>query len=527
MRNVFVPINSLPDEILSTVFSFTQAADATVSGRPMQVATRLSSVCERWRNVAISDALMWSEMLVPMSSHAFEQFSEYLARSKGSPISIEFGDAHVLFDVSSDIARILCEKSHRFKKLVLNTLSTDSVDIEHYEMACPILEHLTVYCRFDGLDPFPLLFHNQLPALRTLEVNLSNELPTPVFPNLTSLILRNYHPKTSLLAFLDMLEGVPLLEFMQIVGDGPLEDEDPPLSRVVKLSKLSSLKLEACNSRLILSYLHLSPLDIVIDDYLAFAQMEEGAGENLLQAIPLDCSHLGAMSYPDTLHLALEGACLYTEITTITGNHCCITDKASTIVALLEIPAMMIPTLSSLRAREMFRNLRKLSISNTEGTPSYPVIPDEEWVRLLHHLHNLQHLSVQCFQPEGLTRALMSHHDVTNLLAVRQLKTLDWEPWKTSEVADQAGWLDDWDRAIEYRGAQAAPIIQVRIGLYSEARHDLLSWDIEHHVSTWIDAGVEVLHIKIGDEFVKKDGLLYLSVSCYLLTLLFLGVFEE
>ena len=82
-RNALAPISSLPPEVFA-IFSFSCS-----SGKPDDNLTqiRLSHVCHQWREIALSQPLLWSH--VDFTTLSSAGTAEILARAKSSPLYLE------------------------------------------------------------------------------------------------------------------------------------------------------------------------------------------------------------------------------------------------------------------------------------------------------------------------------------------------------------------------------------------------------------------------------------------------------
>ncbi|TFK67475.1 hypothetical protein BDN72DRAFT_734099, partial [Pluteus cervinus] len=83
-RNSFLPISSMPNEVLSHIFLLCRGRDydsscTTVSMRNL---LRLTWVCHDWRTIALSTASLWAQ-IGKANLHWAE---ECLARSKQAPL---------------------------------------------------------------------------------------------------------------------------------------------------------------------------------------------------------------------------------------------------------------------------------------------------------------------------------------------------------------------------------------------------------------------------------------------------------
>ncbi|KAG8713440.1 hypothetical protein FRC08_013252 [Ceratobasidium sp. 394] len=96
MFNLSMPIGSLPDEILASIFDIAIVTSSTPDHpwyHRQDVLTTISSVSTRWRQVAIQMRSFWSNIHITKSPNCREPFSSdlvalWLERSRGAPIHI-------------------------------------------------------------------------------------------------------------------------------------------------------------------------------------------------------------------------------------------------------------------------------------------------------------------------------------------------------------------------------------------------------------------------------------------------------
>jgi hypothetical protein len=85
-RNTFVPILSLPTEILSIIFSLLPSFGILDPSLPI-APTPISHVCHRWRDISLNMPYLWSHInftkLTPAGT------AEMLARAKMAPLHLE------------------------------------------------------------------------------------------------------------------------------------------------------------------------------------------------------------------------------------------------------------------------------------------------------------------------------------------------------------------------------------------------------------------------------------------------------
>ncbi len=85
-RNALAPISRLPPETLAEIFSLLFSADASEYS-PYMKGIRVTHVCHRWREVALSSPHLWNHII--FNKLKLAGFTEILARAKMSPLHFE------------------------------------------------------------------------------------------------------------------------------------------------------------------------------------------------------------------------------------------------------------------------------------------------------------------------------------------------------------------------------------------------------------------------------------------------------
>lgn len=165
--NARVPrINSLPVEMLSEIFRHLSSPDAV----------RLSHVCRHWRQVALDDPCLWTDVsLGPGTSSWPSAVAEILSRSRQLPISVAV-KMPTYNPFRLDVARILAKHMAHVRALHVTLTSPDALDSLQIIFGQPAPLADTLSMNFDRsmretLDLNPMLLANTgWPALRTVSL---------------------------------------------------------------------------------------------------------------------------------------------------------------------------------------------------------------------------------------------------------------------------------------------------------------------------------------------------------------------
>ncbi|KAJ7493170.1 hypothetical protein B0H11DRAFT_951134 [Mycena galericulata] len=193
------PVFTLPNEIVSEIFSHVLPV---YPGCPPAVSpTLLSSVCRKWREIALSTPNLWRaiSITIPMDSHIFESkwrlLETWLARSRKSPLSINLADDRHAEALDSEIApfiQAILPHCNRWEYLSLLVADPDVFSLIQGDM--PLLRHLQI-----GVTPSmthsnvdPVVLFQRAPQLQTVTL-LSSLPPEIILPwaQLTWLQARN------------------------------------------------------------------------------------------------------------------------------------------------------------------------------------------------------------------------------------------------------------------------------------------------------------------------------------------------
>ena len=266
--NDFAPVNRLPPEMLSYIFS-TQLSLCNRTVFRSDFRTRFDEynalhwrrlftrVCRRWRTIGLGTPEAWSYINVSSNS---EQFREYLARSKDHPLSISLGTQfpnlrEVLGPIGPRLRRIdLTITSPHIDAVSPSVLGFDAPNVHCATFACYRDKCLADYGG-SGHSPetqWVEIFGQRHSPLRALALSLATDwLPSNTFAQLTHLTLgcSKYITRSSASGLLTLLRNTPKLEFFHIVRlsfDLSIANDSPYAYVQVKLDCMRSLVFDVC-----------------------------------------------------------------------------------------------------------------------------------------------------------------------------------------------------------------------------------------------------------------------------------------
>ncbi|KAI0654727.1 hypothetical protein C8Q70DRAFT_1024915 [Cubamyces menziesii] len=127
--NALAPVNNLPSEILTTVFSYASDSASSVC------IICISHVCRVWRAIALQTPALWTRICLndPVAIEAF------LERSKSLPVTVSFKTSHTPVKTS---LQLVMSSAHRLRglnvEILPNTTGMENV-INRIHFAAPIL----------------------------------------------------------------------------------------------------------------------------------------------------------------------------------------------------------------------------------------------------------------------------------------------------------------------------------------------------------------------------------------------------
>lgn len=232
-HNHLAPINRLPPEILASGVFF--ALKVSI-GPKKRAWINVTHVCRRWRDDALSDASLWTE--IGGSRLSKEWLHATLKRSRSMPL---FVSVEMMWQ--TEALFFVMRHAGRFKKLRIqrkNFLSMKTI-LAWLGRPAPLLEQLDLSTSDPIIVP-PMLFAGESPKLRylSLDVNCQVAAGSPFLLNITHLNLRAIRRKYALEQLVDLFSSTPALQHLSlfnIVAAGAATQEP------VSLHNLMSLRL--------------------------------------------------------------------------------------------------------------------------------------------------------------------------------------------------------------------------------------------------------------------------------------------
>lgn len=236
-RNALMPINHLPVELLTKIFSIVRRLnwkpsvtlsrimiwqDVSSSADPLASVT-LSHVCRHWRRVALNDPLLWVDiderfLRSPIALNIIE-------RSQSALLNVR-----LTAPCYPEIVRFVQEKGPRIHELHL--LATVLVQDQAYardgltqlDFEALELEDLSMECE----TPVPLLFGDRTPRLKRLCLMHLPRLPPNRFSTLTHLAMTDCTPPGS--EIIQFLSHTPALQELIITNNNHSRNFVPSFS---------------------------------------------------------------------------------------------------------------------------------------------------------------------------------------------------------------------------------------------------------------------------------------------------------
>ncbi|KAK1225767.1 hypothetical protein PQX77_011286 [Marasmius sp. AFHP31] len=161
-RSLHSPIRKLPPEILRRIFSYACALDPTIEYPYRSTAFRISSVCSRWREIALQSPGLWASLNVLLSARSLIPVRLAVARSQNHPLSLRLSGTWGEDNACRDLFYFLMAQSERWLYVDFSEASPDAVDMLEDLSFTPLLETITFAARdgtsiFDPVRPAPRL----------------------------------------------------------------------------------------------------------------------------------------------------------------------------------------------------------------------------------------------------------------------------------------------------------------------------------------------------------------------------------
>jgi hypothetical protein len=307
LRNALAPVNSLPDELLLSIFSLLSSTDAWTA-RPRGGSLWLSVVgtCQRWRNIAHSFPPLWSRIDFGNDVSKLRYAHHFIRLSGDVPLKVSlYRDRNRT--TMDEITGILLPHLSRIENLQF-TLRGSNIHQLLPVLTCsaPLLRVLCL--RQDASSRslllerqdsvmIPRIFDSDAPLLEQLTLkHVSVNWTTSIFQGLSVLDIASENPiyTPTMESFLDVLDACPKLQALRLVDAGPELPrgtvEYPEPLRSVHLAELRRLTLSARCINVAWIAAH---LEVPSSTVLRLSSDMESDAEDLSHLLPRNILKLG------------------------------------------------------------------------------------------------------------------------------------------------------------------------------------------------------------------------------------------
>ena len=402
-RNKLLPVNRLPNEVLSIAFRMMQPnlpsfllLPSTGSRYDLRTSAweAVSTVCRKWREASLSSPSLWSII----DSTSVNPYL-YLKRSCSVPLTLYAGISRPVTNFSQVFLHAVTASISRFKEVHLDIGKCSGIgNLTMFEDPAPALESLTIATSGKRRQRFghalPALFNGQTPKLRQLNVEHFTSWSGNHFADLTHLCLYNQHTtgRPTLSQFIDFIETCPRLQELALVAAGPTIDNVSSANehRLVALDHLRELTIGRWSSSLMVSaFLSQLLLPRTVHMYL-WNDHSDTDMDDLSIMIPADCSHLRNMEgIHEVRYQHIEGIHGIISLDGVLYIH----DNFDTNQILTAMSRALV-----------LNNLEHVSLHDVSSTP----YGRDDWRRLFAALPSLQRLRISSKTSRAAISALSS-----------------------------------------------------------------------------------------------------------------------
>ncbi|KAJ8074325.1 hypothetical protein PM082_012638 [Marasmius tenuissimus] len=206
VSSLLSPIGRLPSEILVKLFELASNSDLLggnllgINSEWKSQALRISSVCYRWRTIALDTSQLWARFAVDLQLRAQQPLNLFLSRSRERKLSITITQINRHNSPAPTLLRSLIAHSSRWSFIDHHYFHDDVATSMQEIQEFPLLEY--VVCPARGLDA-PVSLSKQLRQCSSLKsvvvrydrYNRSNIAPLPL--DNTDCLVFQYGPKGS------------------------------------------------------------------------------------------------------------------------------------------------------------------------------------------------------------------------------------------------------------------------------------------------------------------------------------------
>jgi hypothetical protein len=251
-------LDKIPPEILCKFFESTYDP----CRNNMLTTFRISQVCRRWQETALSFQILWSTVQLSTGSPAVHELC--LSRAGNLPLSVVIkvvGDWASKDRIAENI-RCFAKHCERMVSIDIEAPDTYRSLFENLDFAAPRLVQFSCTVRPELLGPVyrnPLphrMFQSHMPLLRVLSLKGLPSDAAANFGNLVDIQLTIALGDRSGMALFELLRRSPLVERLEIGDYNIRNDQSDPSQPRIELPRLTKLQLSYASSRFILSRLY-------------------------------------------------------------------------------------------------------------------------------------------------------------------------------------------------------------------------------------------------------------------------------
>jgi hypothetical protein len=282
-RNALSPISSLPPEVFSAIFSFACLPGIpSLGGKPDQNLARIhvSHVCHQWREIALSQPLLWSH--VDFTTLSLAGATKMLVRAKSIPLYLEATRASRRFWESrwdrDQFSRFRTELRARIPQICHLSIKAKRYHLHKTLVIlvspAPTLKYLSLFSRavsngrngrtWDERDVVFIpddLFKGAAPSLSCLKLHDCDiSWKSPLLKGLKHLEIftLSEHARPNLVVWLDALNEMPQLKMLTLHSASPIAPSFPfDVEWTVTLPSLTRLDISASVADCALALAHL------------------------------------------------------------------------------------------------------------------------------------------------------------------------------------------------------------------------------------------------------------------------------
>ncbi|KAJ8074398.1 hypothetical protein PM082_015298 [Marasmius tenuissimus] len=249
--SLHAPARKIPPEVLRRMFGFASGQSMFARGYANKVGWssmifRISSVCSRWRDVAVHSPELWADMCFDLDERAKDPVQLSLARAHTHPLSLEVKGGSNETQARTELLLLLKKNSSRLSHLDLQGFCPDL--LENFG-STPILE--SIQC--DGLVVDDILAEciPHAPRLHQIVYCMSDWVSfesMSFLPRTVRHFEMEHDGSSTLFSLFDAMRNTPMLEFLVYTGAAiydsgePFQTSDEDLECVV--SNMTSLTIQ-------------------------------------------------------------------------------------------------------------------------------------------------------------------------------------------------------------------------------------------------------------------------------------------